>query len=99
MYFNYDVTKQQTSLVHSCNLTMRRKMTTATWTNNLNERTTNYGTHSLSYMGPKIWSILPLDIKESRTLHEFKNKIKIGTLLAVHAEFVKTMYPGVGYIS
>ena len=36
MHFNYDVTKQQTLLVHSCNLTMRRKMTAATWTNNLN---------------------------------------------------------------
>ena len=41
-----------------------------------NVHTTNYGTLSLSYMETKIWSILPKDIKESKTLQKFKNRIK-----------------------
>ena len=35
MHFNCDVTMHQTALAHRSNLTMRRKMTTATLSNNL----------------------------------------------------------------
>ena len=34
------------------------------------------GLESLSYLGPKIWELLPLEIKESETLLQFKAKIK-----------------------
>ena len=64
-----------------------------------NVRTTNYGTHSLSYMGPKIWSILPLDIKESKTLHEFKSKIKKWKPTGCPCRICKNYVSGVGYIS
>ena len=34
------------------------------------------GLESLSYLGPKTWELLPLKIKETETLLEFKAKIK-----------------------
>ena len=33
------------------------------------------GMETLSFLGPKIWLLIPEDIKESKTLIEFKNKI------------------------
>ena len=41
-----------------------------------NVRTVNNGTETLSYLGPKIWLILPDDIKMSNSLTEFKNKVR-----------------------
>ena len=35
-----------------------------------------YGIESLTYVGPKIWSQVPNEIKESASLSVFKNKIK-----------------------
>ena len=32
---------------------------------------------SLSYLGPKIWELLPLKVKETETLLQFKAKIKM----------------------
>ena len=41
-----------------------------------NVKTVHYGTESLSFLGPKIWEIVPLEIKSSRSLEEIKKKIK-----------------------
>ena len=41
-----------------------------------NVRTVAYGTETLSFFGPKIWSIIPTEIKECKSLSEFKSKIK-----------------------
>ena len=42
-----------------------------------NVRTVAYGTETLNFMGPKIWSLVPNELKEIATLSEFKRKIKI----------------------
>ena len=34
------------------------------------------GLESLSYLGPKIWEIFPFEIKQTKSLLEFKAKIK-----------------------
>ena len=34
------------------------------------------GLQSLGYLGPKIWELLPIEIKETETLLQFKVKIK-----------------------
>ena len=34
------------------------------------------GFESLRYLGPKFWELLPLEIKETETLLQFKAKIK-----------------------
>ena len=37
---------------------------------------TNYCKRSLSYSGAVLWNSLPLDIRQSLSLHEFKSKLK-----------------------
>ena len=39
-------------------------------------QTQRYGIESLTHLGPKIWSQVPNEIKESASLAVFKNKIK-----------------------
>ena len=38
--------------------------------------TVSYGTETLSFMGPKIWTLIPNKLKNISTLVEFKQKIK-----------------------
>ena len=64
-----------------------------------NVRTTTFGTDSLSYLGPKIWSILPNCIKESKCLEEFKMKIKPWKPRGCPCRICKTYIQGVGYIN
>ena len=39
-------------------------------------KTVNCGLRALRYLGPKIWNIVPFEIKNSETLAQFKMKIK-----------------------
>ena len=39
-------------------------------------RTVNYGIESTRYLGPKIWEIVPANIKEVNTIERFKSGIK-----------------------
>ena len=39
-------------------------------------RTTDYGLETIRYRGPKTWEIVPKEIKESKTLSQFKTNIK-----------------------
>ena len=41
-----------------------------------NVRIVNYGTESLRFLGPKIWKLIPDDIRCLTSLQEFKDKIK-----------------------
>ena len=38
-------------------------------------KTVRYGTETITYLGPKIWSIIPDEIKESASLETFRQKI------------------------
>ena len=40
-----------------------------------NIHTIAYGNESLSFRCPKIWAIVPKDIKNSNTINEFKYKV------------------------
>ena len=40
-------------------------------------KTVRYGTETITYLGPKIWSIIPDEIKESASLETFRQKIKL----------------------
>ena len=48
-------------------------------------RTNAYGIETIRYTGHKLWQSLPLEIKESHTLTEFKRKIEniISTIATV----------------
>ena len=39
-------------------------------------RTTKYGMKTLSYLGPKLWSLAPNEYKTIESLADFKGKIK-----------------------
>ena len=41
-----------------------------------NIRTVSYGSEIIAFRGPKIWAVVPENIKNSNTLPEFKAKIK-----------------------
>ena len=40
-------------------------------------KTVRYGTETITYLGPKIWSIIPDEIRESASLETFRQKIKL----------------------
>ena len=41
-----------------------------------NVNTVLYGTETISFLGPKIWSIIPTDMKNATSFFEFKRKIR-----------------------
>ena len=41
-----------------------------------NPKTVKYGTETMSHLAPKIWSLVPYDIKSSKSLDVFKSKIR-----------------------
>ena len=41
-----------------------------------NSKTVMHGTESVSFMAPKIWSIVPQELKNSKSLYSFKKKYK-----------------------
>ena len=42
----------------------------------VNIHTVHYGTETISFRGPKTWSLVPHEIKKCKSILEFKNKIK-----------------------
>ena len=42
-----------------------------------NIKTVTWGSESLSHLGPKIWSLLPLSLKKIPVLHKFKKEIRL----------------------
>ena len=63
-----------------------------------NVRSVSYGMDTLSFLGPKIWSIVPIEIKEATSLREFKNKIKGWRPVECSCKLCKTYIAGVGFI-
>ena len=63
-----------------------------------NVRTVKYGTETLAHLGPKIWDIVPDDIKGERSVMAFKTKIKNWRPSACPCKLCKTYVHGVGYI-
>ena len=65
---------------------------------NCKVRTTHYGTETIRYRGPITWELLPLSIKESKTLDEFKRKVKKWVPYDCPCRLCKTYIAGVGFI-
>ena len=42
----------------------------------ISPRTTTYGLDSVSYLAPKIWNLVPNEIKRCKTLNSFRHSIK-----------------------
>ena len=63
-----------------------------------NVNTVKYGTETISFLGPKIWDILPSYIRNSSTLLEFKRNIKQWKPIECPCRLCKTYISGVGFL-
>ena len=63
-----------------------------------NVRTELYGKATLSYLGPKIWNIIPNEIKSAATLIVFKQKIGRWIPDKCPCNLCETYIAGVGFI-
>ena len=63
-----------------------------------NVNTEKYGIDTLSFLGPKIWSLIPQSIKDASSVKEFKNKIRNWQPEKFPCRLCKTFIAGVGFL-
>ena len=63
-----------------------------------NVHTVHNGTETISFRGPKTWSLVPQEIKNSKSLIEFKNKIKYWKPVGCTCRLCKTYIYNLGFI-
>ena len=63
-----------------------------------NVRTVTHGTETISFLGPKIWSLIPNEIKNTNTLNKFKSKIKNWIPINCPCRLCKIYIKDVGFI-
>ena len=61
-------------------------------------KSVRYGTESMSFLAPKIWEILPNEMKDFDTLQIFKAKIKKWVPVECPCRLCKIYLPQVGFI-
>ena len=61
-------------------------------------RTVRYGTESLSFLGPKIWNLLPLELKNSESLNVFKARVKSWRPINCPCRLCRLYIPNLGFI-
>ena len=61
-------------------------------------RTVHFGTETVRYRGPKIWELVPNDIKEATTLSGFKNKIKMWKPQGCTCRLCRTYVHNLGFL-
>ena len=81
------VPRQSNYELHGNNFLERRRV-----------KSVRYGTESISSLAPKIWEILPNEIKDSDTLQIFKAKIKKWILVECPRRQCKIYLPQVAFI-
>ena len=64
-----------------------------------NVRTVTWGTESLSHLGPRIWSIIPLKDKKLSSLHKFKNAIRDWKPSKCPCRLCKVYIASVGFVN
>ena len=67
------------------------------WEGN-NIRTVIYGSETVTFMGPKIWELVPTEIKNSNNLIEFKKKIKSWKPQGCPCRLCKTFISELGFL-
>ena len=64
----------------------------------VNVKSVYNGTETLSFLGPKIWALIPNDLKKVKSLPEFKRKIKLWKPDKCPCRICKTYVAGVGFV-
>ena len=62
-------------------------------------RTVYHGSESISFLGPKIWNILPDEIKQQTSLNSFKKSVKKWKPQDCPCRLCKVYVNGVGFLS
>ena len=57
------------------------------------------GAESLKFLGPKIWALVPNQIKQLESLGKLRNSIKQWTPTSVLADYAKDMFIGLGFFN
>ena len=57
-----------------------------------------HGTESLSFLGPKIWDLVPVELKQSESLYSFKLKVKNWVLFESPCRICKIYIQQVGFL-
>ena len=68
-----------------------------TWSSS-NIRTVYNGTETISFRGPKTWQLLPENIKEAKSLYDFKNSVKKWKPVGCTCRLCKTFIPDLGFL-
>ena len=58
----------------------------------------HHGTESLSFLGPKIWDLVPLEIKQSQNIKIFKDRIKKWNFSECPCRLCRIFIPQLGFI-
>ena len=66
--------------------------------NKSNPKKVSSGLETLRHLGPRIWNIIPLEIRESESLSLFKGKIKKWTPVNCPCRLCKTFIPMLGFL-
>ena len=64
-----------------------------------NINTVLYGTETISFLGPKIWSIIPTDMDNATSFCEFKRKIRKWKPVACPCRLCKLYIAGVDFVN
>ena len=64
-----------------------------------NIRTVTWGFESVSHLGPKIWSLMPISLKKIPLLHRFKKAIRLWKPDMCPCRICKFYLAGVGFIT
>ena len=62
-------------------------------------KTVRYGTETITYLGSKIWSIIPDEIRESASIESFRQKIKLWKPDSCPFRICKKYIENVGFIN
>ena len=66
--------------------------------NHNNPKTVYNGLETIQCLGPKIWNIIPGEIKQSESITKFKQTIKTWTPAECPCRLCKTYVQGMGFI-
>ena len=63
-----------------------------------NVKTVLYGTESISTLAPKIWNLVPVDIKNSKSAQQFKENIRSWRTDSCPCRLCKKYIPKIGFL-
>ena len=70
----------------------------ASFYNPFNPKTVNYGAETLRSLGPKVWQLVPRELREIKSLKSFTKRIKMWTPQNCPCRLCKCFVPQLGFV-